>query len=54
MFESSQPEVFPEGHIELRLSRGGAAAVPARFPWADDDEVEALENEVAAMQERYR
>jgi hypothetical protein len=39
---------------EQRLAQRDSFARPRRFPWAADEEVEALENEMAAMYERYR
>jgi hypothetical protein len=40
--------------VEQRLAHGDSSRLPSRFPWASDEEVEALENETAAMYERYR
>jgi hypothetical protein len=39
---------------EQRLAQRDSCARPRRFPWAADEEVEALENEMAALYERYR
>jgi len=39
---------------ERRLAHRDSFVRPRRFPWAPDEDVEPLENEIAAMHERYR
>ncbi|HWZ45124.1 MAG TPA: hypothetical protein VNW97_16735 [Candidatus Saccharimonadales bacterium] len=40
--------------VEQRLAHGDSSTLPRRFPWAPDDEIEALENQMDAMSGRYR
>jgi|SRR6266852_466952 len=40
--------------VEQRIACADTFVRPCRFPWAPDEEIDALENEMAAIYERYR